>query len=216
MLETPSLASTLSVDAILAGIAEGFFALGSDWRFIAFNPAAEAIFQTPSREILGKLLWEVSPNIRGTEFERRYRLVMSERTKQTFEAYSALRPDHYHEVRAFPLGEGIGVSFRDVSHRRHAAQALQDRESELARIQRIGGVGGMDIDLRGGFASHRSPEYLKIHGLPPDAANEMHDDWVNRLHPEDRRRAERHFLDAIEGRDTHYQSEYRIVRQSDG
>jgi PAS domain S-box-containing protein len=215
-LETPSLASNLPVDAILAGIGEGFFALGPDWRFIAFNPAAEAIFQMPSREVLGKLLWEVSPNIRGTEFERRYRQVMSERTKQTFEAYSALRPDHYHEVRAFPLGQGIGVSFRDASHRRLAARALQDRESELARIQRIGGVGGMEIDLRGGFPSHRSPEYLNIHGLSPDAANEAHSDWVGRLHPDDRRWAEKHFLDTLEGRQTHYRSEYRIVRPSDG
>jgi PAS domain S-box-containing protein len=215
-LETPSLTSTLSVDAILAGIGEGFFALGPDWRFIAFNPAAEAIFQMPSGEVLGKLLWEVSPNIRGAEFERRYRQVMSERTKQTFETYSALRPDHYYEVRAFPLGEGIGVSFRDSSHRRLAAQALQDRESELARVQRIGGVGGMDIDLSGGFASRRSPEYLNIHGLSPQAANETHNDWVQRLHPEDRRWAERHFLDTIAGRQTHYRSEYRIVRPSDG
>ena len=33
-----------SVDALLEGIGEGFFALDSDWRFTAFNRAAEEIF----------------------------------------------------------------------------------------------------------------------------------------------------------------------------
>ena len=72
-------------------------------------------------------------------------------------------------------------------------QALRDRESELAEVQRIAKVGGVIVDLRDGFQNRRSPEYLAIHGLPPEAANETHEDWVARLHPDDRERAERHF-----------------------
>ena len=100
---------------------------------------------------------------------------------------------------------------RDRAHRE-----LQDREAELARIQRIGRVGGVEVDLRDGFRSRRSPEYLIIHGLPPEAANETHEDWVRRLHPEDRQRAERQFLDTIAGTGEDYAAEYRIVRPDDG
>jgi PAS domain S-box-containing protein len=202
--------------AIISGIGEGFFALNSNWRFVAFNPAAEEIFGILRKDVVGKLLWEVSPTVVGTEFERRYRLVMSERTKQNFETYSALRPDRYHEVRAFPLGDGIGVSFRDVSNSQKVNQALLDREAELARVQRVGGIGGMEVDLRADFPSRRSPEYLHLHGLPASAANETHEDWVERLHPEDRVSTERHLLSAIAGADRRYKAEYRIVRPSDG
>ena len=100
---------------------------------------------------------------------------------------------------------------RDSAHR-----ALQEREAELARIQRIGRVGGVEVDLREGFNNRRSPEYLIIHGLPPEAANETHEEWVRRIHPEDRDRAVRQFLDAIAGRDEDYSAEYRIIRPSDG
>ena len=62
---------------------------------------------------------------------------------------------------------------RDRAHR-----ALQEREAELARIQRIAGVGGLEIDFRDGVKNRRSPEYLLIHGLPPDAANETYEEWV--------------------------------------
>ena len=66
------------------------------------------------------------------------------------------------------------------------------------------------------FRNRRSPEYLIIHGLPPDAANETHEDWVNRIHPEDRERTVKQFLDALAGRDEDYSATYRIVRPSDG
>ena len=204
------------IAVIVSGIGEGFFALDLNWRFIAFNPAAEEIFGLRRGDVIGKALWEVSPTIIGTEFERRYRLVMSEKTKQTFETYSALRPDRYHEVRAFPLGGGIGVSFRDISNSQKINQALLDREAELARVQRVGGIGGIEIDLRDDFSSRRSPEYLHLHGLPASATNETHEDWVGRLHPEDRVSAERLLLSAIAGPDRHYKAEYRIIRPSDG
>lgn len=92
---------------------------------------------------------------------------------------------------------------------------LQAREAELALIHRIAGVGGVEVDLRDGFRNRRSPEYLKIHGLPPTAANETHEDWVARIHPEDRKRAERQFLDALAGAALDYSAEYRIIRPSD-
>ena len=204
------------VAAIISGMGEGFFALDAGWRFIAFNPAAEDIFGLTRGEVIGRRIWDVSPNIVGAEFDRRYRLVMTERIQQNFETHSALRPDRYHEVRAFPLGDGLGVSFLDISQRHTINQSLLAREAELARVQRIGGVGGMEVDLRDDFPSRRSPEYLHLHGLPASASNETHDDWVRRLHPEDRAATETRLLDAIAGTDKHYKAEYRIVRPSDG
>ena len=100
---------------------------------------------------------------------------------------------------------------RDTAHR-----TLQDREAELARIQRIGRVGGVEVDFGDGFKNRRSPEYLVIHGLPPEAAHESHEDWVNRIHPEDRERTVQHFLAALAGKDKDYSAEYRIVRPCDG
>ena len=100
---------------------------------------------------------------------------------------------------------------RDRVHR-----ALQEREAELALIQRIGRVGGVEVDLRDGFHNRRSPEYLLIHGLPVEAANESHEAWVNRIHPDDREATEKQFLDAVAGNDQDYVAEYRIIRPNDG
>src|SRR5579871_511626 len=65
--------------------------------------------------------------------------------------------------------------------RDRAHQALAMREADLARIQRIAGIGGVEVDLLDGFKNYRSPEYLAIHGLPADTPIESHDGWLSRV-----------------------------------
>jgi PAS domain S-box-containing protein len=111
---------------------------------------------------------------------------------------------------------GILVVCRDVTREQRATVALREREAELARVQQIGRIGGLEVDLTTGFRNRRSPEYLLIHGLPPEAANESHEDWVRRIHPDDREATEKKFRDAVAGKVRDYTVQYRIVRPSDG
>ncbi|WP_424626843.1 PAS domain-containing protein [Bradyrhizobium sp. SYSU BS000235] len=111
---------------------------------------------------------------------------------------------------------GVLVICRDVTKEYTASLALRERESELTRVQQIGRIGGLEVDLRGRFRNRRSPEYLAIHGLPPEAAHETHEDWVKRVHPEDRVAAEKQFRDAVKGNIRDYSSTYRIIRPNDG
>ena len=128
----------------------------------------------------------------------------------------------WYLARAMPIRDDAGKVVRwigtntDIDDRIQAERALRDRQAELARVQQIGKVGGVEVLLSDGFRNRRSPEYLTIHGLPPEAAQETHEDWVRRIHPQDREHTERQFLDAVAGDVREYNAEYRIVRPSDG
>src|SRR3984957_6307499 len=111
---------------------------------------------------------------------------------------------------------GVLVVCRDVTKDYLAATALREREAQLARVQQVGRIGGLEVDLRAGFHNRRSPEYLLIHGLPPEAVYESHEDWVQRLHPGDREATEKKFRDAVAGDVREYSVQYRIIRPSDG
>src|SRR6266851_9156990 len=93
---------------------------------------------------------------------------------------------------------------RDRAHR-----ALQEREAELARIQRMARVGGLEIDFRDGVKNRRSPEYLLVHGLPAESANETYEDWVSRIHPEDRERKVKYLFDVLKSQSEDFSAEYR-------
>jgi PAS domain S-box-containing protein len=132
------------------------------------------------------------------------------------------RLEQVHWTYSFsPIDEADGVGgvlvvCRDVTRDYLAAHALREREAELARVQQIGRIGGLEVDLRTGFRNRRSPEYLLIHGLPPDATHESHEDWVRRIHPDDREATEKKFRDAVAGKVREYTVQYRIIRPSDG
>jgi PAS domain S-box-containing protein len=111
---------------------------------------------------------------------------------------------------------GVLVVCSDVTEQNLAANVLREREAELARVQQIGQIGGLEVDLRTGFRNRRSPEYLTVHGLPADAANETHEDWVRRIHPDDRELTEQKFRDAVDSQVRDYTVQYRIIRPSDG
>lgn len=98
-----------------------------------------------------------------------------------------------------------------------AEEELRIRESELSRVQEIGGVAGFHIPVNPSLVSKRSPEYLRLHGLSTAGSIESHDDWLQRVHPGDRERADSTLRKALADRATlHYESEYRIIRPSDG
>jgi PAS domain S-box-containing protein len=125
----------------------------------------------------------------------------------------------YSPVKDETTPSGIGgvlITAVETTGRVALERALRDREAELARVQEIGQVGGVEVFLDGGFRNRRSREYLIIHGLPPDAVNETHEDWVRRVHPDDRVETERQFVEAVHGEAREYRSEYRIIRPSDG
>jgi PAS domain S-box-containing protein len=120
-----------------------------------------------------------------------------------------------------PIDEDDGVGgvlalCRDVTKDYLGGAALREREAELARVQRLGRIGGLEVDLRTGFHNRRSPEYLIIHGLPPHAINESHEDWIRRVHPEDREATEEKLREALASDVSCYNAQYRIIRPNDG
>lgn len=82
----------------------------------------------------------------------------------------------------------------------------------LERANRFGLVGTFEFDLKTG-ESRRSPEYNSVHGLPAFPTVETHDHWANRLHPDDRQRAEAEVFRALSDAsgETEYGQTYRIV-----
>src|SRR5262245_29688496 len=93
--------------------------------------------------------------------------------------------DEATSTRATHDAASLQQHLEEVAQQRDRAyHALAMREADLARIQRIAGIGGVEVDLTDGFSSRRSPEYLAIHGLPQDSGTETHEGWLSRIHPD--------------------------------
>jgi PAS domain S-box-containing protein len=111
---------------IWESITDGFIAFDRDWRYIYINAAAESIGLRRS-ELLGRTIWEVFPDLLGTEFETQFRRAAADRTPMEFE-YCHQPWGRWFNSKVFPAADGgVTVYLRDVTDRKLA-------EEERARL----------------------------------------------------------------------------------
>jgi PAS domain S-box-containing protein len=122
--------------ALLESITDAFYALDCEFRFTYLNQRTLEHFGATRERLLGNILWDVFPMIRGTVFQHEYERALREQCSVTFETVSPLTGG-WVEVRAYPTPQGLAAYFRDVTDRKQAEQQLRDadrRKSEFLAI----------------------------------------------------------------------------------
>jgi PAS domain S-box-containing protein len=112
--------------ALLDEIDDGFVAIDWEWTYIYANPVALELLRHPEEEVLGRTVWELFPEVVGTEFEQRCRLAMEQGVPSHFE-FCVERHAAWYELRVYPTLSGISVYFNDVTKHKtlESAKALQ-------------------------------------------------------------------------------------------
>ena len=105
---------------ILEGIGEGFYAVDRDWRITHFNSEASRHFGRPASDMVGRVLWETFPSAADTDLGRTFLSTMASRATVRGESMSVLVGPRWLAYRLFPLGDGMGIVFRDVTELKHA------------------------------------------------------------------------------------------------
>jgi signal transduction histidine kinase len=121
-------------DAVLASIADAFYLLDREWRFIYVNNAAEPLLQTTREALLGRTLWEAFPGVEGSPFEGPYREAMATGRVTSAEAYFPPLGTWF-DVHTYPWNGGLMVHFRDIGLRK-AAEAERERLVHALEVER--------------------------------------------------------------------------------
>jgi PAS domain S-box-containing protein len=97
-----------------------------------------------------------------------------------------------------------------VTRRKRVEQALQWSEAYLADAQRISHTGSFAYDVASRRLLHSSEEHHRLFGFDPSAGMPSLNDWIQRIHPDDREMATRTMEETLrERRD--YEVDFRIV-----
>jgi PAS domain S-box-containing protein len=196
--------------SILEGIADTFYSLDEQWRFTMINPAAEkAPFGRPAAELLGRVIWDLYPNLVGTQIHRYYLEAAEKHTLENYEAKSPLNNQWYDVFMQGRKG-GIDVYMRDISQRKHAEEALRESETRFSLAQKGSGTGTWDWNITKGEIIW-SPQLYDLFGVDPKKTSASFDTWNDVLHPDDKEGANARIEKAL-ATHTRLDSEYRIIR----
>ena len=112
----------------------------------------------------------------------------------------------------FEEGGSEGVAFAlDLSEQRRAEQTIRKREAYLAESQRLAHTGSWAIDGATHEAQYWSEEMFRIFGFDPQQGLPKRDQWLQRMHPEDRDKVTREASDRMFLQKVDADLEYRIV-----
>ncbi len=136
------LESEASYKGLTESIDDLFYAMDRELRYIYWNKASEALTGILAKDAIGKSLYELFPEVKGTEAERSYIEALKTRQPKRFEyEYQLGDKKLIFEINAYPTKDGLSVIAKDITEKKIF-------EGHLLRAQRMESIGV----LTGGIA----------------------------------------------------------------
>jgi PAS domain S-box-containing protein len=118
------------IESVLASVTDIHILFDRQWHYVYVNDAAARAIGRPREEILGSTLWQLFPDIVGTELERQYGRAMADRVPVVFD-YHYPTTETWWANRFYPAAEGLAVFATDITARKRAEMALARAHDEL-------------------------------------------------------------------------------------
>lgn len=129
-MEQNAQAAQQKIVSVLESISDAFIAIDRNWRYTYVNQKAAQLLRQDSDSLVGQPVWKDSfPGKAGTlAYQELYRS-MRDDVPVVFEDYSPSF-DAWFEVHGYPSAEGLSIYFQDVSDRKRAEAAKEQRLAE--------------------------------------------------------------------------------------
>jgi PAS domain S-box-containing protein len=134
------------ITEILESITDGFTAFDQNWRYIYVNERSVQLLGKPRDQLIGQSVWELFPEVVGTEAYRKCQQAMTEFVPLYFQAFFPAL-NKWYENFLYPTKEGLSVYWRDISERKRDEAALHEAQAELAHVTRVTTMGELAASI---------------------------------------------------------------------
>ena len=182
---------------VLENTPDCFYALDSQLRFTYVNPQTEAHFGLRKEDLLRHAYTDVLPDTQSHDVPCKFREALSQR-KTIHLNFKSPSSGKWGEMSIYPANDGseVLVSFRDVTERKLAEEALRasDRQLNLALDASAAGTWSWDVATN---VSTWDDRFHELYGYAPDTPRTF-ETWFNSVLPIDRLDALKHIQSLVE------------------
>ncbi len=187
----------------------------ADGTILYTNPAEATLHGYVVDELIGKNAGVFSPSQSPRrQIPREELALMSSWRRETTNARKdgSVFPVHLmSDVVRNSRGEIIGIisTCEDITERKQAEEALRASEERYSLAAAGANDGLWDWDLRDNRVFY-STRWKSMFGYGEADIGSSPDEWLKRIHPEDRDRVQSEINNHLEGRTSHFESEHRV------
>jgi PAS domain S-box-containing protein len=136
-----------------------FYAMDRDLRYTYWNKASEALTGISAKDAIGKSLYELFPDIKGTKAEQFYIEALKTQQIQRFEnEYQLGDKKLIFEINAYPTKDGLSVIAKDITERKMF-------ETHLLQAQRMESIGILAGGIAHNLNNMLTPMTMSLHML---------------------------------------------------
>ncbi|MEH2169317.1 MAG: ATP-binding protein [Nostoc sp.] len=198
------------LETVIAGIQDQFFVLDREWRYTFVNDRVAEVVGIPKEELLGRIVWEVFPDVVKSEFDTEVHRAIAQNTVVQFE-YFYPAWQRWFENRIYPFAEGVSIFVTDISDRKQAEKALRESEEKFRNMADNAPFMVWVTDTNS-YCTYLSQSWYDFTGQTEEMG--LGFGWLNAVHPEDYNDARNVFLEANQSCSA-FRLEYRL-RRKDG
>jgi PAS domain S-box-containing protein len=122
-----------SLDNVLARIADQFLALDRDWRYTYVNDRVIEVTGIDRENLLGRSIWELFPDIAGSQFDVEVRRAVAEQIPVQFEYFYSTW-NRWFENHVYPSTDGVSIIITEITDRIQAEIALRESEQKYRSL----------------------------------------------------------------------------------
>lgn len=104
-----------------------------DWRYTFINDSAMVNHQLGRKKTLGKVLWEVHPEMKGTVFYDAYQKAMNDGREVEVESYYAPM-DKWFFAKGYPSDKGLTIFYQDITNSKKISEQLIKSEEKYRTL----------------------------------------------------------------------------------
>ncbi|MEJ7644618.1 MAG: PAS domain S-box protein [Chryseolinea sp.] len=144
-------------------ISDGIVCIDNEWRYTYLNDAALQTHPLGRAGTLGKNIWDIHPQMKGTIFWDKYHEAME--TKKVVELESHYAPmDTWFFAKVYPSADGLTILFMDISSRKRAEMnVIQSQISQHAILENTNdSIWYVDDQYRLLYGNTQFKNYIKL------------------------------------------------------
>ncbi len=178
------LESEASYRELTESIDDLFYAMDRDLRYTYWNKASEALTGILAKDAIGKSLYELFPDIKGTKAEQFYIEALKTQQPERFESEYQLGDKKFNfEINVYPTKTGLSVIAKDITETKML-------EAQLLRAQRMESIGILAGGIAHNLNNMLTPMMMSLHMLKQKFKDEQSQKLFNILEKNSQRSAD--------------------------